>query len=106
KAFHARLQGANRVNLGDEHGRSRTAKRLSAALAHVAIAADDRLLSAVHHVGGSLDAVDQAFAATVEVVEFALGDAVIDVDGGKEQRAVLDAIVQPVDAGGRLFADA
>ena len=106
EAFHARLQGADRVDLGDEHGGAGAAEGLGAALADVAVAADDRLLAGDHDVGGPLDAVDQALAAAVEVVELALGDAVVDVDGREEQRAVLDALVQAMDAGRRLLGDA
>jgi hypothetical protein len=50
------------------------------ALADIAITAHDGELAGEHHVGGALDAVDQALAAAVEVVEFRLGDTVVDVD--------------------------
>jgi hypothetical protein len=45
-------------------------------------------LAGDHHVGGALDAVHQRFAAAVEVVELALGDRVVDVDGAEQQRAL------------------
>ena len=92
EAFHAGLQGADRIDLGDEDRGAGAAEGLGATLAHVAVAAHDRLLAGDHDVGGPLDAVDQDLAAAVEVVELALGDAVVDVDRGEEQRAVLDAI--------------
>jgi hypothetical protein len=41
------------------------------ALADVAVAGNDGDLAGDHHVGGALDAVDQRFAAAVEVVELA-----------------------------------
>ena len=44
------------------------------ALADIAVAADDGELAGEHHVGGALDAVDEALAAAIEVVEFRLGD--------------------------------
>src|SRR5262249_24025117 len=77
KTLHAGLQGTDRVDLGDVDGGAGSAESLGTALANVAVAADDCLLAADHDVGRSLDAVDQAFAAAVKIVEFALGDAVV-----------------------------
>src|SRR5262249_40913689 len=67
ETFHAGLEGTNWIDLGDEDGGAIATKRLGAALADVAIAAHDRLFAADHHVGGALDAVDEALPATVEV---------------------------------------
>ena len=79
-AFHRRLQGADRVDLGHHDARALAAQRGGRALADVAEAGDHRDLAGHHDVGGALDAVDQALAAAVEVVELRLGDAVVDVD--------------------------
>ena len=87
EAFHARLQGADRINLGDVNGRPGAAESLGASLADIAVAAHDGFLAGDHDVGGPLDAVDKRFAAAVEVVELALGDAIVDVDGGEEELA-------------------
>ncbi len=57
-ALHRRLQGADRVDLGDDHPRALPAQRVGAALADVAEAADDADLAADHHVGSAVDAVD------------------------------------------------
>ena len=78
----------------------------AAALADVAVAADDRDLAAEHDVGGAHQAVDERVPAAVEVVELALGDAVVDVDGGEEKRAGLLHLVEAMHAGGGLLADA
>ena len=86
-ALHRRLQRADRVDLGDDHACALTTQRLRAALAHVAVAAHHGDLARQHHVGGAADAVDQRVATAVEVVELALGDRVVDVDGGEQQRA-------------------
>ena len=45
-------------------------------------------------------------AAAVEVVELALGDAVVDVDGGEEKRAGFLHFVEAMHAGGGFFGDA
>ena len=47
------------------------------ALADIAIAAHDGELAGEHHVGGALDAVDEALATSVEVVDFGLGHALV-----------------------------
>src|SRR5262249_8941653 len=91
---------------GDVDGGAGSAECLGAALADVAVPAHDRLLAGDHDVGGSLDAVDERLAAAVEVVEFALGDAVVDVDGGEEQASLGGKLDKALDAGGGFFGDA
>ena len=107
EAFHAGLQGADGVDFGDEDGGALAAEGLGAALAHVAVAADHGLFTRHHDVGGALDAVDQGFAAAVEVVELRLGDAVVDVDGGEQIRVPLRcALDEAMHAGGGFFGNA
>ena len=105
-AVHRRLQRADRVDLGDDDAGALAAQRLRAALADVAVAADDRDLAADEDVGGAVDAVDERVAAAVLVVELRLGDRVVDVDGREEQRALLHHVVETVHAGGGLLGDA
>ena len=105
-AFHRGLQGVDGIDLGDDDACAEAAQGGSRALAHVAVAADDRDLAGDHDVGAALDAVDQRLAAAVEVVELRLGDGVVDVDRGDEQLALLQHLVEAVHAGGGLFADA
>ena len=105
-AFHRRLQRVDRVDLGDPDLRRERAQRLRRALADVAVAGDAGDLAGDHHVGGALDAVDQRLAAAVEVVELALGDRVVDVDGAEQQRALDAHLLQAVHAGRRLLGDA
>ncbi len=105
-AVHRRLQRADRVDLGDDDAGALAAQRLGAALADVAVAADDRDLAADEYVGRAVDAVDQRVAAAVLVVELRLGDRVVDVDRREEQRAVAHHLVETVHAGGGLLGDA
>ena len=62
QAVHRRLQRADRVDLGDDDPGALAAQRLGGALADVAVAADDGELAAEHHVGGPVEAVQQASA--------------------------------------------
>ena len=105
-ALHRRLQRADRVDLGDDHAGALAAQRGGAALADVAVAADDGDLAADHHVGAAVDAVDQRVAAAVEVVELGLGDRVVDVDRREQQFPRLGQLVEAVDAGGGLLGHA
>ena len=105
-AFHRRLQRADRVDLGDHHAAAGVAQRRGRALADVAEARDHRDLAGHHHVGAAADAVDQRLAAAVEIVEFRLGDGIIDVDRRQQQLALLLHDVEAVHAGGRLLGDA
>ena len=106
EALHRRLQRVDGVDLGDDHPGAEAAQRVGAALAHVAVAADDRDLAGDHDVRGALEPVGQRLAAAVEVVELRLGHRVVDVDRRDEELALLVELVEPVDAGGRLLRDA
>ena len=103
KAFHRGLKRVDRVDLGDDDARAHAAQRVRAALADIAVAADDGDLAGNHHVGRALDAVGQRLAAAIEIVKLRLGHRVVDVDGRHEQLALLHHLVQAVDAGRRLF---
>jgi hypothetical protein len=65
-----------------------------------------RDLAGHHDVGAAADAVDERFAAAIEVVEFRFGYAVIDVDGGPQQRTPFLHLVKPMYAGRCFLRDA
>ena len=105
-AFHRRLERANRVYFRDPNLGAQGAECLCTSLAHVAKSADHRNFASYHHVGGSLDTIHQRFTAAIQVVEFRLRHAVIDVERRKRQLAFLLQLVQPLDSRGRFFGDA
>ena len=105
-ALHQRLQGVDRVDLGDDHASALAAQRGGRALADVAVAADDRDLAGEHDVDRAVDAVDERVAAAVEVVELRLGDRVVDVDRREEELAGLVHLVEAMHAGRGLLGDA
>merc|ERR1719164_110065 len=105
-ALHARLERADRVDLGHVHDGGLRGHRGGGALADVTEAADDDLLAREHDVGGAHDAVRQRVAAAVDVVELGLGHAVVNVDGREEQLVLVGHLDEAVDAGGRLLGDA
>ena len=105
-ALHRGLQRADRVDLGDDDASALAAQRLGAALAHVAVAADDRDLAGDEDVGRAVEAVDDGVAAAVLVVELGLGDRVVDVDRREEQVAGAGQLVEAEHAGRGLLGDA
>jgi hypothetical protein len=66
---------------------------------------DDGNLSGQHDVSGPLDAVDQGFSTSIVVVELALGDRVVHVDGRDLQSSLSEGLVQVVHSGGSLLGD-
>ncbi len=105
-ALHGGLQGADRIDLRHHHRGPQTAERLGRPLAHIAIAQHQGHLASHHHIGGALDAIHQGFAATVEVVELALGDRVVDVDGREGQLAALLQLIETGHTRGGFLGDA
>ena len=106
EAVHQRLQRVDRVDLGDRDAGALRLERLGAALADVAVATDQRGLAADQDVGAAVDAVDQRVPGAVLVVELALGDRVVDVDGRERQLTGGGELVQPQHTGGGLLGDA
>ena len=57
KTFHGGLQGANRVDFGNNHTRSVGTHWSGATFAHITITQDDYDFSGNHHIRGAFDAV-------------------------------------------------
>ena len=106
KPFHAGLQRANRVDLGDEDAGAKSAHGVGATLADVAVSAHNNHFARDHNVRRALDAVRQRLAAAVQVIEFRLGDRVVNVDRREQQRPVALHFVEAVDASGGFFRHA
>ena len=106
EAVHGSLEGADGVNLGDDDAGTGSLEGHGGTLADVTEAGDEASLGRDHDVGGAHDAVGEGVAAAVEVVKLALGDGIVDVDGGEEELASLLHLVQALDAGGGLLGDA
>ena len=69
------------------------------AFADIPVATDQGGFTGHHDIRCSFDAVDQRFPAAVQVVEFGLGDGVVDVDRGERQLTVFLHLIQALDAG-------
>ena len=73
-AFHRRLQRVDRIDLGNDNARTLAAQRLRAALADVAVAANNGDFSGKHDVQRAIQSIDEGMPAAVEIVELRLGD--------------------------------
>ena len=105
-AFHCSLKRIDWVDLGHDDTAALALERSGASLAHVAITSYNGGLAAEHDVGAAVDAVDEAVADAVEVVELRLGYRIVDVDGWEQKLACITHVVEAVHAGGGLFGDA
>ena len=109
EAGHGSLQSVDGVDLSDHDAGTHGVQSLSTALADVTVASNDTDLASNHDVRSTLDTVDQALTAAVQVVELALGDRVVDVDGRGEQTVALALVVkhtvEVVHTGGGLLGD-
>src|SRR4029079_3132939 len=85
KAIHGGLKRADGIDLGDNDDGARAAQRLGGALSDIAVDADKGELAGDHDVGAAANGIDERFAAAVFVVEFRLGDAVVDGDSRDTQ---------------------
>ncbi len=106
EAVHRRLDGAHRLDLGDDHLGAHAERSHRDAAAAPAVAADDEHLAGDQDVGGAQDAVEHALAGAVAIVEQVLGVGVVDRDHRIFEGAVGSHGAQPDDAGGGFFGAA
>ena len=105
-SFHTGLESANGVNFRHIDDTTVGSHGSGTSFTDVTVSANDSLFTSQHDIGGTHDTIRQGVLATVEIVEFGLGDGVIDVDGGKEQTAILFHGVQTVHTSSSFFTDA
>src|SRR5437899_6393560 len=67
EAFHRRLKGIDRIDLGNDDTSAKAAERMRRAFANVAVTANDRDFTGDHYTESPLDTVSERFAAAVEI---------------------------------------
>merc|ERR1719291_1599971 len=87
EAFHACLEGTDRITLCNENTCTGTPHGKRAALTNIAVAADERPFATDHDVRSAHDTIWKRVTATVHVVKFRLGHAVVHVDSWEQQFA-------------------
>ena len=105
-AFHSGLKSANRVNFHNPNLSGKSAKSLSAALAHIAVADNNGNFAGDHDIGGAFNSIDQRLTAAIEVIEFGFCDRIVDIHRREAKRALSGHLIQAVNAGCGLFANA
>lgn len=71
----------------------------------ISITEDKDFLSTDHNVGGSVNTIDKGVFASVDVVKFRFGDAVVDVDDGADESSFGFKSIESSDSGSGLFGD-
>lgn len=99
------LESVDGIDLSDNNTSTHGSKSLSTTLADVTETSDDSDLTSNHDIGGTLDTINERFAASVKVVELGLGNGVVDVDGRDKELAFLQHTVEVVDTSGGLLGD-
>ena len=102
---HSGLQRVDGIDFGNNNPGSVRSERFGTTFADISESCNNGDLSGQHNVGGPLDSVDQGFSAPVVVVELALGDRIVDVDGRDLQSSLPEGLVQVVYTGGGLLRD-
>jgi len=80
--LHSSLQGVDGVDLCHHDSGTESPEGLCASFSNISVSGDDGDSSGQHDVGGTFDAVDERLAAAVEVIELALSDGIVYVNGG------------------------
>ena len=75
------------------------------ALSDVTEASNNGDLSSKHDIGSTLDTIDEGLAASIVIVELALGNRVVDVDSSNLELSFLVHTVEVVNTGGCLFGE-
>jgi len=103
--FHAGLKGADGVDFGDVNNASVGSHGMGASLTDISVSADDGLLSGKHDIGGTHDTIGEGVLASVQVIEFRLGDGIVNIDSREQEGTVLFHSVQSVDTGGGFLGN-
>lgn len=121
---HGGLESVDWIDLGDDNASTIRLQRLGAlegisqnepsqgcngpttyALSNVTESSNNGDLSSKHDIGSTLDSIDEGLAASVVVVELALGDRVVNVDSGDLEPVLLVHTVEVMNTGGGLFGE-
>ena len=83
------MEGVDGVDFGDNDASTHAVQCLSTTFADVTESSDDGDLASNHDIGSTLDTVNEGLSAAVEVIEFGLGDGVIDIDSRDQKTLAL-----------------
>jgi hypothetical protein len=105
ESLHGGLKGADGINLGHVDNAASSLQGLGASLSDVTISAHDAALAGNHDVSSTAESIRKGVLASVKVVELALGDRVVHVDGREEELLLLGHHIKSVHTSGGLLRD-
>jgi len=74
------LESIDRINLSDDNTSTERTEGVGTALSNITVTGNNSGLSGDHDIGSTLDTIEERFAASVKIIEFRLGNRVVDVD--------------------------
>lgn len=99
------LESVDGVDFRNKDASTHSVESHGATLSDITETSNDSDLTSDHDIGGTLNTINQRLAAAVQVVEFGLGNGVVDVDGWDKEGLVLQHLVQVVNTSGGLLRD-
>jgi len=105
-AFHASLESTDRVDFDDNNAGSLGSHSLGATLADITIAADDDLLTCDHDICGTHESIGKRVTAAIHVVEFLLGNAIVNIDALEAESSSLAHLIETSNTSGGLLGHA
>ena len=99
------LESIDGIDFCNDDTSTHSVKSHSTSLSDITVTSNNGNLACNHDIGCALDTVDQRLTATVQVVEFGLGDGVVDINSWNEKTLALQHSVQVVDTSGGLLRD-
>ena len=105
-AFHRRLQCANWIHFRYPNLSRQSAQGLCRTLADVTITSNHGNFSGNHHIGSTLNRVNQRLAAAIQVIKLALGNRIVHVNCRESQFTFSKHLIQAMHTGCCLFRNA
>lgn len=103
--LHTGLKGTDGINLSNIDSSAWSCHWLTTSFSDITETEDQNFLSTDHDISGSVQTVDQRVFASVNVVEFGLGDAVVNVDEGTNQFSLWFQFVKSGNTGCGFFGN-
>lgn len=103
ETFHASLEGADGIALGDYDTGTTGLHGGGATFADITKSAYYNLFAGNHNVGGSHETIGERVFAAIDVIKLLLGNRVVDIDCLEEKSALVSHLLESVYAGSGFF---
>jgi len=99
-SFHSGLKSADGIDLGNDDLSTTVSHGGGTSLSDITKSTDDYGFSGNHNVSSTHNSIRKRVLTSINVIEFALGDRVVDVDGWEEELVGFSHVVETEDTGG------